>query len=416
MRTAIHRRQSGVGTAITVLAVFAGPVSAFAGDVGRFARWKHFVIAKSLPGSTWGTGGIAVGDFDGDGDPDVAFSRREPQTAYWFERHDDSRWTRHEIGKARQLKRTLGSAALDMDQDGWVDVVFWGVWFKNPGKSVPGDGQWKSVAYDGGGHDVIAADLDGNKLLDLVTYDGHVLACFDPSSKLSKVTIVADRHDHGGIAPNGVGDLNGDGRVDIVIPGVWLENPGRRDLAWPQHRWPHRPVEKASYGTSMRAWVADVDADGDNDIVYSDCDTGFSHVFWVANDDRGMKWTRNQLPDPPGDTRTGSFHSLAVVDFDQDGQLEIFAGEQEDPDTYMMGKGLLPMKPPGLKERGVIWTRTDGPGIRFEPIVIHEDNPGWHDAVALDIDGDGDIDLVSKVWNADSQTYHVDFWRNDINE
>jgi hypothetical protein len=81
----------------------------------------------------------------------------------------------------------------------------------------------------------------------------------------------------------------------------------------------------------------------------------------------------------------------------------------------MMKDGLLPMRPEGLKERGVIW-ENDGAEIPiFTPTVIHLDNPGWHDVSLGDIDGDGDIDLASKVWNADSPDYHADFWRNDIN-
>jgi len=65
----------------------------------------------------------------------------------------------------------------------------------------------------------------------------------------------------------------------------------------------------------------------------------------------------------PGPTRRHpycSFHSLGVADFDKDGNLDIFAGEQEDPDTYMMKDGKLPMKPDGLKERGVIWVNSGG--------------------------------------------------------
>ena len=385
-----------------------------ADDLPRFASWTYFVITEDLPGDAWGTGGIAVGDFDADGDPDFALSRRQTETAYWFERLTDAHWNRHTIADAEQLKRTLGAAALDLDMDGDVDVAFRGVWFRNPGRDRVTRAPWEAVPYDGGGHDVIAADIDGDKIEDLLTYDGHTLCWFNPTAKLAKATLVANRDDHGGIAPHGVADLNGDGNADIVVPGKWLENPGTRDAKWPQHPWPHVPVKNASYGTSMRVWLTDLDGDRDNDIVWSDCDTGFSHVYWVENLEQGTRWTRHQLPDPPGDSRTGSFHSLAVVDFDGDGRLEIFAGEQEDPDTYMTSSGLLPMKPKGLKERGVIWARTGNANMEFTPVVIHVDNPGWHDVAAFDADSDGDVDLVSKVWNADEAAYHVDYWRNDI--
>jgi hypothetical protein len=46
--------------------------------------------------------------------------------------------------------------------------------------------------------------------------------------------------------------------------------------------------------------------------------------------------------------------------------------------------------------------------------VIHLDNPGWHDAQLGDVDRDGDVDIVSKIWNADGPSYHLDFWRNEL--
>ena len=38
----------------------------------EFMKWKHFTITPSLPGSSWGTGGIGVADFNGDGWIDLA--------------------------------------------------------------------------------------------------------------------------------------------------------------------------------------------------------------------------------------------------------------------------------------------------------------------------------------------------------
>jgi hypothetical protein len=98
-----------------------------------------------------------------------------------------------------------------------------------------------------------------------------------------------------------------------------------------------------------------MDGTGELEIVYTDCDTSGSHAYIVKNLGKGREWKRMRLPDPPGNPETGSFHSLIVADFDADGQLEIFAGEQEDPDRQgFLRRGLQPMKPEGLLERGII--------------------------------------------------------------
>jgi hypothetical protein len=159
-----------------------------------------------------------------------------------------------------------------------------------------------------------------------------------------------------------------------------------------------------------------MDGDGEQDIVYSHCDTGGSHVYWVRNRGKGLLWEPERLTDPPtrpGDVEgTGSFHSLGVADFNLDGFPDIFAGEQEDPDVYMQSEGRVAMKPRGLKERGVIWYHSGSVNPHFEPEVVRLDNPGWHDAQLGDVDGDGDTDIVSKVWNADGPAYHMDLWIN----
>ena len=381
--------------------------------------WTHFTIDEPLPGESWGTGGPTLADYDGDGDLDLALSRRSVQTAYWYEYKNDSTWIRHKIGEHIGLDNTLGTTALDIDQDGAMDIVFGHVWFRNPGDlgSKP-DALWEPNDYPGRGHDIVTVDVDGNGVDDFMVYNGKRLSWFNVNNELEEVIISEGYDDHGGLAPGGVGDIDNDGDVDAIIPGYWFANPGNGSGSWERFEWPFTEIPKASYGRSARSWIEDIDKDGDVDIIYSHCDTGWGHVYWVRNDDKGNMWNSIQLPDPPtreGDVEgTGSFHSLGVADFDLDGDLDIFAGEQEDPDVYMEENGLLAMKPRGLKERGVIWENDGASSPNFTPVVIHTDNPGWHDASIGDIDGDGDIDIATKVWNADGPDYHADYWRNDI--
>ncbi len=203
-----------------------------------YPQWTHYYIDSVLPGDSWGTGGIAFTDFDRDGDLEVAISRRNTKSAYWYERTNDSVWIQHLMGSDESLDNTLGMTAIDMDQDGWTDVMCNGVWFRNPGNlSEEPDTPWEAFLIDAGGHDVATADMDGNGVDDLLVYDGSKLAWYNTSDSMREIIISSGHRDHGGTTPHGYGDINGDRHIDVIIPGIWFENPGKLSGDWKPHAW-----------------------------------------------------------------------------------------------------------------------------------------------------------------------------------
>ena len=383
--------------------------------------FTHFVIDHPLPGEGYGTGGFTLADYDSDGDLDITLQRRSDSTVYWYAYINDSIWQRHIA--TRLGGGQLGATSYDVNQDGDPDLIMGRAWIENPGqlKENP-DRNWPVHFYSGGmmgeNHDIIMADLDRDGLSEVIAYSQTIgtirwYKINDPLRWQSGdiASGVNDIDVHAGFAPHGAGDLNGDTYPDILMPFYWYENPGR-DLRqkWTKHKWNYREITDTPYGRSFRSWIVDLDADGDNDMIVADCDVTMSRAYWYENREAGKTFREHPLPLPDG--QTGSFHSLVVADFDRDQDLDIFLGEQEDNDQ----KPIPGMKPIGLKERGILLINAGSKTKpRFKCRIIHQDNPGWHDTRVGDVDGDGDLDLVTKIWNADEEgIWHADYWRNDL--
>lgn len=380
------------------------------------AEFEHRYIATELPGKILGLGGIEIADFDRDGDLDVvAFNRGDGQV-YWFENDGTGGWTRHLAGSLPAPQ--LGIAVLDVDGDGWTDVIFGRVWLRNP--QDPRRLPFTAYVYDdrirSEIHDLVAADIDGDGRKDLVALGDReglfwysIPAQPGADANWQRTTITLDVLDqnvdiHGGFAPGGIGDLDGDGDADIVLADRWLENldSGTR---WTPHRWHFG--RRGPWGFSSRSWVADVDGDGDNDVVISDCDGQNSGVAWLENDGKQPPRFRvHYLGNRAPGTR-GSFHALWYADFDGDGLSDILVVEQEDP-------SILPV---GASPRWYLFRRLPGTPVEFAENVILDARLGGHDLRAADMDGDGDLDIVSKVWaawkgNANSGRPHIDLLVN----
>jgi len=335
-------------------------------------------------------GQTSLVDVDRDGDLDwIAGCNRGD--VWWFEHVSADRWVRHLIGQ--EAGTEVGGTALDVDGDGWIDQVSGSTWYRNPGTPRDRPFEKHSNAVIDRSHDNVAADIDGDGRLDLVVMsDRHGLFWYripkDPTKPWESHNVGPAVH--GGVAPRGVGDLDGDGDNDIVRSTGWYENVDAKD-DW---KW-HANIDGGHAGKfkdTTRSWVIDLDRDGDQDVVMCDCDRGGNdtgRVHWFENTDgRGGTFQRHAIADGKGD-----FHTLAVADFDNDGDADVFSGE-----------GPLGGSGPDARRRWFIWENADSRGGAWREHLILE-GPRCHEGVAADVDGDGDVDICSKPWNGDLHVF-----------
>lgn len=335
-------------------------------------------------------GQTSLADVDQDGDLDWITGCSHGDV-WWFEYRGPDDWVRHKIGS--QVGTEVGGTAIDVDGDGWVDQVSGGTWFRNPGDPRGKEFTRHSNGAIDNAHDNVAADVDGDGKLDLVMMqDTQGVFWYkipkDPTQPWASHRIGPAVH--GGIAPRGVGDLDGDGDADVVRSTGWYENADGKGGKW-TWRANIDGGHDGKFKDTTKAWIVDLDRDGDNDVVMTDADAGGPNrrAHWFENrDGKGGSWVRHPIASDKGD-----LHTLAVADFDNDGDADVFSGE-----------GPLGNTGPGEKRRWFIWENADGRGGSWREHMILE-GPRCHEGVAADVDGDGDVDICSKPWSGSLHVY-----------
>jgi hypothetical protein len=367
---------------------------------GEFT-FRHHYIERDLPGDSYGQSALV--DLDRDGDLDfVTGGKDSEKTVYWFEFQAPDRWQRHVLGT--QHPSDVGGTTLDVDGDGWPDHITGGVWYRNTGQ--PRTERFERVVFDkdlAAVHDLVVADLDGDKRPDIITMsDKNNLRWYRIPAEPRQPW---ERHDigpgvHAGAA---AGDIDGDGDLDIARSNVWFENADGKGLRWAEHAVPFGK-DKQPYPLATRCVIADINRDGRADLVMTENEIRAGRIAWLENaDGRGDYWKLHELS--AGDPAPrGAYHSLAVADFDKDGDPDIFTVEME---------AIPGDRPP----RWFIWENVDGRGANFTERVILDAGLGGHEAVVADVDGDGDVDICSKLWrprrdNANGGRNHADFVEN----
>lgn len=308
---------------------------------------------------------------------------------FWYEAPT---WKKHFVREVEKLGVPpnwdgYSHLELDVNNDGWTDLinVNWRsrsiYWIEHPG---PGLGEWKKhlVAEPGAMETGRLHDIDGDGRLDVLPGGGNFSAWWELLPGAPKTESKWVRHDlpkqvsgHG----RGFGDLNGDGRGDIIGPEGWLEAPeDRRKGEWIWH------PEFSLGQTSIPVIVADVDEDGDNDLIW-----GVGHdygVYWLEQTRENGKraWKKHLIDD------TWSVgHSPLWVDLDNNGKKEFVNGKR-----YRAHE----LRDPGALDPQVLYRyefdKASGKFVRYD--IMAKGGPAGIglDPKAIDLDGDGDLDLV----------------------
>jgi hypothetical protein len=365
-------------------------------------KFRHHFMDRDLPGDSYGQ--TCLVDVDKDGDLDFITGGKDPQkSVYWFEYRGADDWVRHLIGTDQPSD--VGGTAIDVDGDGWLDHVAGGVWYRNPGK--PRIEAFERIVFDkqlNAVHDLVAGDIDSDRRLDIVTMsDKNNLRWYrippgDPRQPWEAHEIGPGVH--AGVA---LGDIDSDGDLDVARSNAWFENADSKALHWTEHRLPFGNPNNP-YPLATRCVIVDIDRDGDRDLVMTENEIKAGKIAWLENvDGKGHDWTVHALAaaDP---VARGAYHSLAVADFDKDGDLDVFTVEME---------AIAGARQP----RWFIWENVDGKGAQFVECVILDQQLGGHEAVVADVDGDGDLDIAAKLWrprkdNANDGRNHADFLEN----
>jgi HEAT repeat protein len=344
--------------------------------------------------------GACYADFNRDGKLDIVAG------PFWFEGPDFQK--RHEYRPVKTFDPTEYSDNFltytgDFNGDGWPDILCVpfpgkeGYWFENPaGRGQP----WKQhVAYTNiGNESPVWGDVNGDGRPELIfCNDGYLgYAGPDPANPeqpwvfhpISNKDKRYQKFTHG----TGYGDINGDNRVDIAEAAGWWEQPADPK---PGQLWIFHPFHFADSAAQML--VSDVDGDGLSDIITAWHCHLYGMVWWqqVRTAEGKADWKQHVIFSPSPDVSTPDFrvsqmHALELKDMNGDGLKDILTGKR----FWAHGpKGDVEPDAPAV----VFWLERR-PGrqgkVAFIPHLIDDDSGVGTQVSASDLNQDGRPDVI----------------------
>ncbi len=305
------------------------------------------------------------------------------------------------LGKNNAYSKNFVAFAHDVNRDGWDDILILGFpgekssWYENPkGRAdlwqehvalevtdnesptfidLTGDGQPEIVCASRGSYGWASPDPADPTAL----WKWHALS---PNNNYHKFT-------HG----LGVGDVNGDGRLDLLEKDGWWEQPASLagDPLWTFHPFP--------FGVGgAQMYVYDVNGDGLNDVISSLSAHGYGLAWFeqVKTAD-GITFKEHIFMNKePNENRYGvkfsQLHALDLVDIDGDGLKDIITGKR------FWAHGPAGDPEPGAAPVLYWWKLVRGPdrSVDFVPHLVDDASGVGTQVVARDLNKDGQPDLI----------------------
>jgi hypothetical protein len=306
---------------------------AYTGDGG--AGWTD---ASDGLTAEYSWGGLAIADADGDGamelyatDEHWGASNNQGLKAYEYQ---SGSWT-DSITQVTTPVPTGGPdnvIVMDITGDDKLDMVVClrngiqyfenqggnpAVWLdKSLGLATSGEFTAAAVADMNGDDllDIVACDYNNNEYIFIQTLSGNLWEEHSDGLTTTGTTL-----------GTGVGDVNGDGHTDIIYGTrdngmyCWLGNSGGGS-GGTAFTWTEANTGLPTSGRYSGIAVADIDSDGDLDIIAPRGSGGKGIEIYLGSGAATPSWTKTS---PTGLAETGDWYGASVYDIDGDGSLDI---------------------------------------------------------------------------------------------